>query len=52
MKKGLIMSIIGCIITSIGIFFEMHADKEDIKTEFKETYENEMRRLIREEMRK
>ena len=52
MKKGLIMSIIGCVMTSIGVFMEMHADKEDIKSEFKGTYEAEMRRIAQEEINK
>ena len=51
MKKGLIMSIVGCIVTSIGVFMEMHADKEDIRTEFKETYEDEMRKIAQEELK-
>ena len=50
MKKGLIFSIIGCIVTSVGIFMEMHADKEDIKEDFRSSYEDEMRRIAREEI--
>lgn len=50
MKKGLIFSVIGCIVTSIGVFMEMHADKEEIRTEFAETYAEEMRRIAREEI--
>lgn len=50
MKKGLIFSIIGCIMTSVGVFLEMHADKDEIRTEFRDTYADEMRRIAREEI--
>lgn len=49
MKKGIIFSIIGCILSSVGVFMEMHSDKEEIRGEFRETYEDEVRRIIREE---
>lgn len=49
MKKGIIFSILGCILSSIGVFMEMHADKEEIRDEFKSTYEDEMRKIAKEE---